>query len=200
MSQVTIADIYWIMTFLATSKNEPNKRKTSLLVMPKTCLSRVSWELYFVKYKKSYKRRPLGLWLTWYSRSFFQFHVLQSFQASHNLRFSLSFVGLCDNFEFGIGGGHQEKRTKGEEEIHFTFFCIVVVLLCKVVVFCIFCWDPRFFSRAKTMKQMTWTPILLSATLVLLLGDNGKLFHFNYAHLPTWRMTHLERIFPLQLL
>lgn len=51
------------------------------------------------------------------------------------------------------------------------------------------------------MKQMTWTPILLSsaATLVLLLGDNGKLFHFNYAHLPTWRMTHLERIFPLEL-
>ena len=48
------------------------------------------------------------------------------------------------------------------------------------------------------MKQMTWTPILLSATLVLLLGDNGKLFHFNYAHLPTWRMTHLERIFPLR--
>ena len=92
----------------------------------------------------------------------------------------------------------QKKRTKEEEEIHFTFFCIVVVLLCKVVVFCIFCWDPRFFSRAKTMKQMTWTPILLSATLVLLLGDNGKLFHFNYAHLPTWRMTHLERIFPLR--
>ena len=27
---------------LATSKNEPNKRKTSLLVMLKTCLSRVS--------------------------------------------------------------------------------------------------------------------------------------------------------------
>ena len=66
--------------------------------------------------------------------------VISSFPQSQIL--SLSFVGLCDNFEFGIGGGHQEdkkKRTKEEEEIHFTFFCIVVVLLCKVVVFCIFC-------------------------------------------------------------
>ena len=148
MSQVTIADIYWIMTFLATSKNEPNKRKTSLLVMPKTCLSRVSWELYFVKYKKSYKRRPLGLWLTWYSRSFFQFHVLQSFQASHNLRFSLSFVGLCDNFEFGIGGGHQEDRKKNKRRrgnsLYVFLYCSSVVVQSGCLLY--FLLRPKIFQ------------------------------------------------------
>ena len=91
-------------------------------------------------------------------------------------------------------GGHTEK--KEEQKRKFTF--VVVLLCCKVL------WKVPTspdFSAQRTMKQMTWTPILLSSTLVfwlVLLGDNGKLFHFNYAHLPTWRMTHLERIFPLQ--
>ena len=152
MSQVTIADIYWIMTFLATSKNEPNKRKTSLLVMPKTCLSRVSWELYFVKYlprhKKSYKRRPLGLWLTWYSRSFFQFHVLQSFQASHNLRFSLSFVDFATILSLAlvVATKKTEKKNKRRRgnSLYVFLYCSSVVVQSGCLLY--FLLRPKIFQ------------------------------------------------------
>jgi len=74
--------------------------------------------------------------------------VISSFPQS--LILSLSFVGLCDNFEFGIGGGHQEKKNKrrtrrGGNSLY--VFCIVVVLFSAKWLSSVFSAETQDFSE-----------------------------------------------------
>ena len=155
---------YWIMLYdvLETSTWKEKTKRHSIVFDAQESLED-SFIKYLPTHKKRYKRRPLGLWLTWYSRSFFQFHVLQSFQASHNLLFSLSL--FCRTLrQFWVWHWwwpprkKEQKKNKKRRKFTLRFLYCSSVVQCKVVVFCIFCWDPRFFRRARQWNKWPGHP------------------------------------------